>query len=47
MIFRIYLWILNKRLFKWLNNEFNTDNFKFYTLRDYFYFYYLWKNRNN
>lgn len=46
MIFRLYFWILDKRLTKWLNKEFKTTNFKFYSMRDYFYFYCLWKNRN-
>lgn len=47
MIFRLYLYILDKRLLKWLNKEFKTNNFKFYNLKDYFYFYCIWKNRKN
>ena len=45
MIFRIYFWILSKRLIKWLNKEFKTKNFKFYNIKDIFYYYCLWKNR--
>ena len=45
MIFRIYFWILSQRLIKWLNKEFKTNEFKFYNMKDLFYYYCLWKNR--
>ena len=45
MIFRLYFWILTKRLQKWLNKEFPDYNYDYYTLKDFFYVYCLFKNR--
>lgn len=45
MIFRLYFWILTKRIQKWLNKEFFQYDFTNFNLKDFLYFYCLWKNQ--